>query len=103
MTKKKDDTQHTHMSIRIYKLLYTHMETKEKAYEYIAKTLGFPEYFGHNLDALYDALQDMKGPLVIEVPKELLKKDALGGLGEQMVTVFKEAAHDHGSMEIHIQ
>ena len=35
------------------------METREKAHEYLAKTLGFPDYYGKNLDALFDCLTEM--------------------------------------------
>ncbi|MBQ6622595.1 MAG: barstar family protein [Mogibacterium sp.] len=38
-------------------------EDKEEALDRIAAELGFPEYFGRNLDALYDCLCDLEGPV----------------------------------------
>ena len=35
------------------------MDTREKAHDYLAKTLEFPDYYGKNLDALYDCLTEM--------------------------------------------
>ena len=32
------------------------MSSKEKAHEYIMKKMNFPDYYGKNLDALYDIL-----------------------------------------------
>lgn len=34
--------------------------TSAEAMDAIAETLSFPGYFGHNLDALYDCLTDLK-------------------------------------------
>lgn len=40
------------------------LTTKEKSHEYLAKQLGFPEYYGKNLDALHDCLTDIKESIV---------------------------------------
>lgn len=37
------------------------MQTKEEAHEYLKKVLELPEYYGGNLDALYDCMSDMEG------------------------------------------
>ncbi len=31
----------------------------EAAHSYLKEVLGFPEYYGHNLDALYECLTDI--------------------------------------------
>lgn len=36
------------------------MLTREDAHEYLQEILGLPEYYGRNLDALYDCLSDME-------------------------------------------
>lgn len=38
---------------------------KEMIHSYIADSLGFPEYYGKNLDALYDCLTDIDEPTAI--------------------------------------
>lgn len=43
----------------LYFLDGTEMKTVAEAHGYLAKALGFPEYYGKNLDALYDCLTDM--------------------------------------------
>lgn len=35
------------------------LSTKEEAHAYLKKVFRFPEYYGHNLDALYDSLTDL--------------------------------------------
>ena len=36
-------------------------------HDYLARELAFPEYYGHNLDALYDCLGDIFEPTVIRI------------------------------------
>lgn len=40
-------------------------KTKNKMLSYIAEELSFPDYFGNNLDALYDCLTDVDEPINI--------------------------------------
>ena len=35
---------------------FKQFETKEEVHEFLSQTLEFPEYYGRNLDALYDLL-----------------------------------------------
>ena len=39
--------------------------SKKKMLSYISGELGFPEYFGNNLDALFDCLRDISEPVNI--------------------------------------
>ena len=41
------------------------MQTEEEAHKYLRKQLHFPEYYGENLDALYDCLTDMEDVAII--------------------------------------
>ena len=36
------------------------MQTRGEAHIYLKEMLGFPKYYGCNLDALYDCLRDME-------------------------------------------
>lgn len=47
---------------------------KQSAHEYLKWMLEFPEYYGNNLDALYDCLTDLCHPTLIIVNS----KDAEG-------------------------
>ena len=40
-------------------------KTKKNMLSYIAEELRFPDYFGNNLDALYDCLTDIDEPINI--------------------------------------
>lgn len=39
------------------------METKQQFHAAIAQALRFPDWYGYNLDALYDCLTDMDTPV----------------------------------------
>ncbi len=43
----------------------TNINSKQELHEYLEKELGFPYYYGKNLDALYDCLTDIYEPTAI--------------------------------------
>ena len=81
-----------------YVLDCTKMTDREAAHEYIAKVLGFPEYYGKNLDALFDCLTDMKSCEIKMENKEGLKN--LGEYNAALLAVFKEAALANGKINV---
>lgn len=54
--------------------------SKEEVHEYLKETFGFPDYYGKNLDALYDVLGD-----VAEDTEILFMEDEEGSCGEWVV------------------
>ena len=65
------------------------MTDRERAHEYIAEVLEFPDYYGKNLDALFDCLTDMGESSIL-----LTNLDALEMLGDYsgaLLAVFEEA------------
>ena len=46
------------------------LQTPEQTHERLARKLGFPEYYGHNLDALEDCLGDIGRPTRIVVVRD---------------------------------
>lgn len=68
------------------------MRGKRKAHTYIAESLSFPDYYGHNLDALYDCLREMpEAHIVLQCP------EALGdeGYGAALKKTFYDAMEDN--------
>ena len=67
------------------------LRSRELMFERVAAALGFPLHFGHNLDALYDCLTDLKisksKPLQIE-----LHGVGTGTAVQSIAAVFDEAA-----------
>ena len=51
-----------------------------------AEALGFPDYYGRNLDALHDCLTETSGPVTVVI----LEADALkAGLGERFSSLLR--------------
>lgn len=45
-----------------YVLDATCMQDRRETHEYLKKVLNLPDYYGENLDALYDCITDMDRP-----------------------------------------
>ena len=85
------------------KLALPYFKTKEDAHSYLKKKLAFPDYYGNNLDALYDCLTDIYDKQTIMIPKEITSPRCLGNYGKRMLLVFQEAAKDNKNLQIIIQ
>ena len=74
------------------------MTSRERAYKHIARELRFPEYFGKNLDALYDLLTDLyvnEDTIVILMNCRTMKK-SLGEYGDKLIEAFANASEEKG-------
>ena len=71
------------------------MVRKSTAHEYLQETLALPEYYGGNLDALYDCLSELRETAVyfenIEEGGEYVKK---------ILRVFRDAARENPDLVI---
>lgn len=74
--------------MNIYILDGNRMTSKEEAHEYIAKELQFPDYYGKNLDALEDCLEDMPADTVIEILFKDAARDNLGKYADKIFGIF---------------
>ncbi len=59
----------------------------------IAQTLSFPDYYGHNLDALMDCLTDIREPSVITVQNWQMLDDWALGFWETLLDAQRENAN----------
>ena len=71
------------------------MKTPQEAHRYLKKVLSFPDYYGENLDALYDCLGDIAEALTIYVPSQLAQVEYLGSCGQTMLHIFDLAAQEN--------
>ncbi len=65
------------------------MTDRNTAREYIAEQLGFPDYYGKNLDALFDCLTDLDECSILF--RNLDALEMLGDYSGAMLAVFEEA------------
>jgi RNAse (barnase) inhibitor barstar len=65
----------------------------DAVYRELAKAFQFPEYFGNNPDALWDALGDYSGePIAVVWRNAARSADLLGPECPRIVTVLRQAA-----------
>ncbi len=76
---------------------------RTRAHAYLKDALRLPDYYGKNLDALYDCLGDIGEETVIVVPEVIRKKEFLGEYGQTMLRVFKDAAAENEMLKVIIQ
>jgi len=73
-----------------YRIDGTKMLTRQAAHDELARALRLPDYYGRNLDALWDMLTSMSGEAVMTDASVML--NALGSYGERLLGTFFEAA-----------
>lgn len=74
---------------------------RSQAHEYLAQMLDFPEYYGKNLDALFDCLTELgKCTLVLEGAENLRRT---GGYGAKILKVMEEASRDNPGLTLVFQ
>ena len=76
---------------------FERLQTPDAVYDYLTEELGFPAYFGRNLDALHDCLTD------VGTPTRLILTGTSSPCGEHFVRVFRDAArrNKYLSVEVH--
>jgi ribonuclease inhibitor len=78
------------------------MTDKQATHEYIQSQLDFPDYYGHNLDALWDMLSALSEPLhIILINADHLPAN-LGGYAELLLAVFIEAAESNAALQFEL-
>lgn len=70
------------------------MTTRKEAHLYLMEQLSFPEYYGKNLDALYDCLTDLDETQVAFQNAEQAEHTYF----DKVLRVFEEAAEDNSRL-----
>ena len=68
------------------------MVKKEKMHEYFAKKFDLPEYYGKNLDALFDCLCEINEPTLIRLKNEKFLDDSAK---ESLTRLFRDVCNEN--------
>lgn len=73
-------------------------QTPEAAHDYLRRALAFPDYYGKNLDALYDLLSvwDIPAAFVLRLPG----RGDMAAYGKRLRLVFEDAARENGRISV---
>ena len=73
---------------------------RSRAHAYLKEKLNFPDYYGKNLDALYDCLGEIMEETVIVVPRIIRNNEYLGDYGQTMLQVVRDAAEENPMLTV---
>ena len=78
------------------------MTDRKALWDYLKKTLPLHDYFGRNLDALYDELTEYRKPLTIKLVGREQLENYLGNYGEMLIDTFLDAAKENSYLDVQI-
>lgn len=73
------------------------LQNREQAHEYLAQMLDFPEYYGKNLDALFDCLTELSDCTIVLVGQESLSPSSYGA---RVLKVIENAAQSNLELKL---
>lgn len=76
------------------------MFTREAAHDYLALRLDFPDYYGRNLDALYDLLSEYARPLRLVIYRRWELDAALGAYGTALLETLTDATRGNPNLTL---
>lgn len=76
--------------------------SREEAHAYLNVQLGLPDYYGNNLDALWDALTEYDNTVTIEIINIPQLIESLGDYGKSLLQVFKEAEEVNSNLKVNV-
>ena len=67
----------------------------EAVHDRFAQALPLPEWYGRNLDALFDCLTDLGEPVTVRLLHREALEDRLGRRGRALVRLLRRAAEEN--------
>lgn len=71
------------------------MRYNKSTHDYLKRKLQFPDYYGNNLDSLWDLLTTIGNPIEIVLLNSESIYENLGDYGVEIVRVFVEAMEEN--------
>ena len=86
--------------IAVLNLDGTVLESKEELHNTVFYQLALPDYYGRNLDALWDVLSTWSVPLCIEVTHTELLKRHLADYADALLELLHDAAAENNTITL---
>ena len=81
-------------------LNYEKLLQREQAHRYLAQMFEFPDYYGKNLDALFDCLTELGECNIVLKGRGRLCRT--GGYGAKVLKVLKEAVRTNPNLSLEV-
>lgn len=79
------------------------MVSRSALHDHLPQQLGLPEYYGRNLDALFDLLTERAEHTAIEIVDQQAMLEFLGSYGEILIETLQQAADENPNVTILIK
>ena len=84
--------------VKTFHIDCSQLRDKAAAHDYLARTLALPDYYGRNLDALYDCLTELGPCALVLSGAEALRREH--GYGEKILDTLLDAAGDDPALHV---
>ena len=81
----------------------TLMSSRSAVHDYLKQQLNFPDYYGRNLDALFDLLTQIGSHTVITLIHQEEMFEKLGSYGEVLLETLEQAADENPYLTFSVQ
>lgn len=78
------------------------INTVDELHDFLATELDLPNYYGKNLDALWDILSGVNTKITIKWIHFIESENKFGNYANQMVKVFEKLDRDFNKIELHV-
>lgn len=75
----------------------------EQTHNYLSDKLNFPDYYGKNLDALWDVLTEFSEPVEIKIINLDQFKENLGSRAMDFISIFEDAQNEYSCINLKIE
>jgi ribonuclease inhibitor len=80
---------------------FAKLRTEAAVYDVLVSDLPFPDYFGRNLDALWDSLTcDVPGPIEIVLRSAEASPPAMRSYIERLLSLLRDAARERADLRV---
>ena len=79
------------------------MLDKASTHDYLKQKLTLPDYYGENLDALWDCIVTDFSPKKITIYNPAAIIENLGPYGESIINLFEQAAEENEYIQVDIE
>lgn len=76
------------------------LQSLEDVHDRFARALDLPEWYGRNLDALFDCLTDLGEPVMVRLLHQETLEDRLGRRGRALVRLLRRAAAENSRVTL---
>ena len=83
-------------------LALARMQSIRQLHKYLRAELELPDYYGENLDALYDCLTEDCAPVILKIPHAVAAVSELDWYGERLHTVVQDADSANPNLQVEL-